>query len=284
MRNPQEPRDAVAGHLGDEEVSDCALGPEQAAAGVLEHVAGCTECAARVEELSGLLVALAALPEPEIPESVLIRLDATIEQAWKSADEEAARTSARARTRRARGWRRLIVPITALGVLAGGVAGVGYLISYAGLHGGSASHSAGSASGSERVTAAAGEGAPNALASADAGLTALARQAFATGPTHVPRGTLSGGAGSAGPTQTGMQPHSQTQNHGAAQCAQTPTRAGYTVWTEVPETYTGQNSTLVLYRNDEEPASSTAYLAVVYAGSCPDAAAPILDQGLVRLS
>lgn len=281
MRNPQEPRDAATGHLADEDASECAFSPEQAAPGALEHVAGCAECAARVEELSGLLVALAALPEPEIPESVLIRLDATIERAWQSADEEAAeaQTSERTRNKRARAWRRLMVPITALGVLAGVIAGVGYLSTHLSLQGSSSSASSG-----VRATAAAGSGLANPAASADGNLAALARQAFGTAPTHVPRGTLSGGAESAGPTQSGLQPHSQTQNHGTEQCAKAPARAGYTVWTETPETYAGQSATLVVYRNDEEPASSTAYLAVLYAGSCPDTAGPILDQGLVWLS
>ena len=69
-----------------------------------------------------------------------------------------------------------------------------------------------------------------------------------------------------------------------ATCFVAPVRAGYTVAAVSAETYSGRQASLVVYRNDKEPASTTTFYAVLYAGSCPSSTSPVLDEGLVSVS
>jgi len=273
VRNPQEPRDATGEHLDDESVSECAFSPEQAAPGALEHAAGCADCSARIEELGRLLASLADLPEPEIPASVLIRLEATVERAWQEADAEADRESTPQRRRRFRAWAPLAVPVAALGVIAGAVVGISAL-----------THDSGSSSASG--TSAAAGSLPRASVVSNSQLTALASAALAAAAaqgqgtaamppngdaTTVPRAS-SGGAASF----SGVSP--------MAKCFRAPARPGYTVAAVAAESVASGDASLVVYRNDNEPASTTTYYAVLYAGSCPNSSSPVLDQGLVSVS
>ncbi|WP_212528870.1 hypothetical protein [Actinospica durhamensis] len=237
----------------------------------MEHAAGCTECAARVEELRGILVALADLPEPEIPANVLARLDATIEQAWQEADETALALSRSAQRREKQNWwRRLAVPITALAVFAGALVGVGYLITRAGS---GATTAAASSSG---VTSAGTGAVPEAGANADPTLTAMARAAL--GPE------LFNGS-EAGPAARKPTAPTASMNADSKEVCDAPEKSGFTVETIVAETYAGRDARLVVYRDDKEPADSTTFYVVLYAGSCPiGSSAVLLDQGLVSLS
>ena len=258
----------MAGHLGDEDLSEYAFSPEQASADAVEHTAGCATCTARVEELRGILAALADLPEPEIPASVLARLDATLEQAWQEADETALALSRSAQRRATRNWwRRLAVPITALAVFVGAVAGVGYLITRAG----SAVTSATSASG---VASAHSGAVPDAAPGADPNLTEMTREALTPG---IFNGNDTG-ATEREPSASATSIHAYSQ----AEC-HAPARAGYTLETIVAETYVGRNASLVVYRDDKEPADTTTFYVVLYAGSCPIGSSAVLDEGLVSL-
>jgi hypothetical protein len=253
----------VGGHLDDEMVSECAFSPEEAAAGALQHAAGCAECAARIEELSGLLASLAELPEPEIPASVLVRLDATVERAWQEADAGASGRSGAADSARKRAWRRLLVPVAALGVLVGAVFGLAHMAG-----GGSSEGSATSAS------------APGlAEGHADTTLIAMARQAIAADKKSV----FDGATAPSSPKVTTSLPGGDAVRP-MASCFRAPIRVGYTVVAVSAETYSGQTASLVVYRLSTEPASTTTFYAVLYAGPCPASDGPVLDEGLVSVS
>jgi hypothetical protein len=280
VKNPQEPRDGGSGHLDLEGLSECAYSPQEAAPASLEHAGRCAECAARIEELSRLLTALADLPEPELPQSVLVRLDATLEQAWQEAEETAA-SSARQVPRPRRAWRRLAVSITLLTVFAGVFfGGLGFLISLG------SSTSAGTA-----ATSSAGEagGISGPDAAADPMLNQMVQKAVAQGEFSADEG---GGADSTAGSDVPAPGGTATALalHGMAGCFRAPTRMGYRVVGAAPETYTAGGTTapvgasLVVYRDDEEPASSTVLYAVLYAGSCPDSWSQVLDEGPVSVS
>ena len=259
----------MAGHLGDEDLSACAFSPEQASAGAAEHAADCAECSARIEELTALLSALAELPEPQIPESVILRLDATIEQAWQESDEATRALAQSKRPRRTRkAWLRLSVPITALAVIAGAFIGVGYLIS----HGAGGTASSASASSGEVAPFAGVESA------ADPALVTMARQALEgageNGSFPAARRTASAGS-------TARTNAPSTSAHAMAHCFHAPQKTGYTVAATAPETYSGTSASLVVYRSDEEPANTTTFYAVLFAGSCPSGSSAVLDQGPV---
>lgn len=282
MRNLQEPRDAASGHLDDEGVSECAFSPEQAAPGALEHAAGCPDCTARIEELGRLLASLADLPEPEIPESVLIRLDATVARAWQEADAEARQQLRAKQRRRTRAWRRLAVPATALAVIIGAVVGFASLV-----HLGGDSASTATSAG---APAAAGRGTttlPGAKPMGQSQLTEMASEALnppsasavqghGTGVESTPTVTTPGSLGAVATASP--------KSNAMAACFRAPARAGYTVAAVAPETYSGVEASLIVYRNDEEPASTTTFYAVLYAGSCPDSTSRVLDEGLVSVS
>lgn len=276
MRNLQEPRDAASGHLDDEGVSECAFSPEQAAPGALEHAAGCADCSARIEELGRLLASLADLPEPEIPESVLIRLDATVQQAWQEADAEAEQKSRAERRRpRARAWRRLAVPGAALAVIVGMVVGFSAL-----LHtGGAGSTSAGA------PAAASGGGSRAVLPMSRSLLTSMVSEALAATYSTAQATTNAGIKATAGASGSESATRTPAPMFDAiATCFVAPARTGYTVAAVSAETYAGSAASLVVYRNDKEPASTTTFYAVLYAGSCPDSASQVLDEGLVSVS
>jgi hypothetical protein len=268
VRNPQEPRDGVAGHLDDEGLSACAYSPQQAAPAALEHAADCAECSAQIEELSLLLASLADLPEPEVPASVLIRLDATLEQAWQEADAAAAapaQTRADRSRRTRRGWRRLAVPIAAFGVLGGSVVGIGVVLGR-----GSLSSSSG--------TSASAAGVVPGTAPDDPTLTAMVREAMTVYNRYAQAGAA---------TQVAPAPAATTSKFGAsgvAPCIGAPSKPGYTLVGTAPETYAGRSASLVIYRMNEEPASTTTFYAVLYAGSCPGSSGPTLEQGAVSVS
>ncbi|WP_034266877.1 hypothetical protein [Actinospica robiniae] len=262
MRNLQEPRDAASEHLDDEGVSECAFSPEQAAPGALEHASGCADCSARIEELGRLLTSLADLPEPEIPESVLIRLEATVERAWREADAEAEqKTRTEQRRPRAKAWRPLVVPTAALAVIVGVVVALSSLL-----------HAGGTASTSNSAGAPAG-------AAAGSTTSRAVRPMGQSELTTMVIAALDGTSGSES-TATVSSPKSPAM----ATCFRAPARAGYTVAAVAPEAYSGGDASLVVYRNDEEPASTTTFYAVLYAGSCPGSTSQVLDEGLVSVS
>lgn len=257
MTEPQEPRGAAAAHLTPEELSECAFSPETASAGQLEHAQGCPECAAELADLRVLLTELAALPEPEVPESVVIRMDAAVARAWQEADAEREqekqqdRAGASATGRPGRwSWRKLAVPLASLSLIAIAGIGIGVAVS----HTGSNASSAGSAS--SGVSA---ESAPR-------GSQAL------TDPTLIAwvHSSVSSGLPKSSP---------MVAENG---CAQTgaPKLSGYTVLTTSHREFENQAATLVVYQNAQEPASPTVY-AVVYAGSCPSSASAVLAEGSV---
>lgn len=276
MRNPQEPRDAASAHLDDEGVSECAFSPEQAAPGALEHAAGCADCSARIEELGRLLASLADLPEPEVPESVHLRLDATIERAWQEADAEAERKSRTDRRRRRfRAWMPLAVPVAALGVIVGAVAGLSAL-------GGTSGSSSAAPAGVSAGAANGPEVRPGARAENETLLTQMASAALKSGSSAT--SLRPGTAGNSGtvPAQASTVAPSSPEFSGVATCA--PALTGYTVAAAAPENYSGREASLVVYRNDKEPASTTTFYAVLYAGSCPNPSSVVLDEGSVSVS
>lgn len=254
MTEPQEPRSATLDHLTDEEASECAYSPETAAAGWLEHAEGCARCTAEIADLQLVLARLADLPEPAFPDAVGIRIDAALERAWQETDAErdAAVPSA---PRRARfSWRRIAVPLGALALVVAAGAGLDAVL-----------HQGVSTSGTATSVSA-----PNAagMATADEALSQWVRSV-------VPGYSASTNSGIQSPAHA----HASTLGP-MEECKGLPQRAGFTIETTSARQFHGREATLVVYRNSEEPASTTVY-AVVYAGSCPTSSSEILDQGPV---
>lgn len=261
MTEPQEPRDAATAHLTTEELSDYAFSPETAPAGLMEHVEGCARCATELADLRSLLTELAALPEPELPESVAIRMDAAVARAWQEVDAEAEAdaeyAAARTRTPRRFSWRKVAIPLGSLSLIALAGVGIGVAVSH-------------SSSGSS-ATSSAGAG--------SAAQAPMSNQAL-TDPTALAwvRSVL--------PTEAPLNSNSSHESPKAAGqlCADGDSsalqRAGYTVVTTSHRAFDGQPATLVVYRNAQEPASPTDY-AIVYAGSCPTSASVVLAEGSV---
>jgi hypothetical protein len=265
VTGPQEPRSAAAGHPTPEELSEFAFSPEAASAALHGHVRDCPSCGAEAAELQTLVASLAQLPEPALPESVGIRLDAAFARAWQEADAEQeaaagstgnmrARTPAERRTRSR--WRRLVVPLGVVCLIVVAAIGVGRLLT----------------SGRSGVSAAGPAAPANSPASGDAALTAwvhsvlpTAATGAATGPGVVP--------------QIGHGTESRT--FAGRECPNAPAApAGYTLLTSSQRDFEGKPATLVVYQNAQEPASRPLF-AVVYAGSCPTVSSAVLDQGLV---
>ena len=260
MTEPQEPRGAAPAHLTSEELSECAFSPETAAEGPLGHVEGCAECATELADLRVLLTELAALPEPELPESAAIRMDAAVARAWLDVDAEqeaerqasASASAAKARRGRRPSWRRIAIPLGALSLIALAAVGIGVALDH--------SSSGISASSSAGVSA---EGAPQSYGP-------LTDSAAVTWVHSI----LAGGRTSSGPM---LSPKVE-----GVHCADSsvPPRSGYTVLTTSQREFENQPATLVVYQNAKEPASPTV-LAVVYAGSCASSASGVLAEGSV---
>ena len=256
MTEPQEPRSTTPNHLTSDELSECAFSPETAPAGWLEHAQGCAECSTELAELRLLLAQLAELPEPELPEAVVIRLDAAVARAWQQADAEqeaereaAASAAALAAARRGRrwSWRKIALPLGSLALIALVVIGVGSLVR----------SSVDSSSSSGSASAATAQGGGSATQSL---LTQWVRSVVTPVKSEGPRRAT---------TMAQAQP-----------CATIPKLGGYTVLTTSQREFQGEHATLVVYQNAQEPSSSTVY-AVVYEGSCPTSASRILAQGVV---
>jgi hypothetical protein len=249
VTEPQEPRSTASNHLTSEELSECAFSPETAAAGWLEHADGCAACSAELADIRLLLTQLAELPEPEVPESVVIRLDAAVARAWQEADAEAEAKAAGGRRGTRRSWRKIAIPVGSLALIALVGIGIGSVISSSNNVTSSSSASSGSAAG----TAAA---APHSYGSdAQSSLAQWVQSII------LP----SAGA------------HALTDG---VRCATTPQRAGYTVLTTSERDYEGVPATLIVYQNAQEPSSNTVY-AVVYKGSCANLPSEILAEGPV---
>jgi hypothetical protein len=260
VTEPQEPRGTTPNHLTSDELSECAFSPQTAAAGWLEHAQGCAECSAELADLTLLLTELAELPEPELPESVVIRLDAAVARAWQEADAEqeaAAAATASAGTRRGGrlSWRKIALPIGSLALIALAVLGVGSL-----LHNGADSNSSSASSGNAPAISAGGRGAQSNGSLSESSLAQWVHSLVS--PT-----------GTEGPRQATAMAHDE-------RCAVIPPRAGYTVLTTSQRDFEGVPATLVVYQNAQEPSSNTVY-AVVYEGSCPSSTSGILLQGPV---
>ena len=276
MTEPQQPRSAAAEHPAPEELSELAFSPEAATAALYEHVQGCAPCTAEVAELRAVMVSLAELPQPAIPESVGIRLDAAIARAWQEADaprEAAAKSAAWPVTRRTGLWRtglwrtglwrtglwrKLALPLAGACLVVLAAVGLGELV-----RGGSGTSSATSA----------GAAAPAFGVTGDSALTRWVQSV-------LPVSRFSGAtAGSAPVPQAGS---TSAGNHTFAGplCSAAPAHAGYTSLAVSQREFRGQPATLVVYQNDQEPASRPLF-AVVYAGSCPTVSSVVLDQGLV---
>jgi hypothetical protein len=256
VTEPQEPRSTTPNHLTSDELSECAFSPETAPAGWLEHAQGCAECSAELADLRLLLTQLAALPEPELPESVVIRLDAAVARAWQQADAEqeaeqeaAASAGALAAARRGRrwSWRKIALPLGSLALIALVLLGVGSLVrSGADSSSSSGSASAGAAQGSGSVS-----------------------QSLLTQWVH----SVVTPVKSEGPRRA-------TTMAQAEPCETIPKLGGYTVLTTSQREFEGEHATLIVYQNAQEPSSSTVY-AVVYEGSCPTTTSRILAQGAI---
>ncbi|HWG28375.1 hypothetical protein [Actinospica sp.] len=258
MTEPQEPRGAAPAHPTSDELSECAFSPETAGAGLLEHAEGCAQCSAELADLRLLLTELAALPEPEVPDSVAIRMDAAVARAWLEVDaeREAAAQAAAAPPRRGRrlSWRKLAIPLGSLALIALVGVGVGVLANQ-----GQSGTSASSASG------AAAEKAPGSnSALTDPNALAWVRSVLPSNTNEMSSGPM------VSPMVQGVH------------CADpsVPQRSGYTVLTTSHREYESQTATLVVYQDTQKPASPT-YYAVVYAGPCPSSTAEVLVQGLV---
>lgn len=276
MTEPQEPRSAAPIHLTPEELSECAFSPETAAAGWLEHAEGCAECSTQLADLRLVLAQLAELPEPELPESVGIRLDAALIRAWQVADAEAEResiagqrdaaTAAAGRRRDGRrSWRKIALPLGSLTLIVLAVIGIGFL-----------AHTVSSNSSASSSSAGVSAAAPKSNGS-------ITNSALTEWVRSVVTITAGGNATGGGATAHAVQPPKSTALTEEVHCASAPAlprRAGYTVLTTSQRTFDGVPATLVVYQNAQEPASSTVY-AVVYAGSCPSSTSEILAQGSV---
>ena len=252
MTEAQEPRSTTPNHLTSDELSECAFSPETAAAGWLEHAEGCGTCAGELADLRLVLAQLAELPEPELPESVAVRLDAAVARAWQEADAESS-APAPARTRGTRrSWRKLAIPLGSLALIVLAVAGVGTLLHHTpGV--GASTTSAGSA--------------PHSNA-------AITNPALADW-VHSVVPTMAGSNATGGVQRPKSSSMAQT-----ARCATIPQRADETVLTTSQRVFEGESATLVVYQNAREPSSSTVF-AVVYEGSCPNSKSEILAQGSV---
>ena len=267
MTEPQEPRGTAPAHLTTEELSECAFSPETAAAGLLEHAEGCGRCSAELADLRLVLTELAALPEPALPESVGIRLDAAVVRAWQEADadaEAAAGAAASAVDAARRGparpfWRKIAIPLGSLSLIVLAIFGTGSLLTN---------------SGSSSSSATAGA-ATQAATESNGSVTNLALEAWV-------HSVLPGSATYGTAMPDGAQPaHSpMAQPAHCAVGADTPQRSGYTVLTTSQREYQGRPATLVVYQDAQKPASPTVY-AVVYASFCPSSSSAILAQGPV---
>jgi hypothetical protein len=227
---------------------------------LLEHLEGCADCAAELADLRLLLTELAALPEPELPESAAIRMDAAVARAWLDVDAEqeaereaASSAAAAAGVRRGRrpSWRKIAIPLGSLSLIALAAVGVGVALDH--------SSSGNSASSSAGVSA---ESAPQSYGPiTDSTVVTWVHSILANGKTSGPL---------VSPKVEGMH------------CADpsVPQRPGYTVLTTSQREFENQPATLVVYQNAQEPASPTV-LAVVYAGSCANSANGVLAEGSV---
>jgi hypothetical protein len=256
VTEPQEPRSTTPNHLTSDELSECAFSPETAPAGWLEHAEGCAQCSAELADLRLVLTQLAELPEPELPESVAIRLDAAVARAWQEADveQEAAASASATRGRGTRrSWRKFAIPLSALALIAVAVVGVGAVLHLASSAGGSAtSASAGAAPHSNGMIT-------------DPALASWVRSVLPE---------------TAGSATSGVQRPKSSSMAETARCATIPQRAGETVLTTSQRVFEGESATLVVYQYAQEPSSGTVY-AVVYEGSCPSSKSEILAQGSV---
>jgi hypothetical protein len=245
-----------------------AFSPQEAAAGVGEHAEGCAACAAEVEDLRMVLAGLAQLPEPELPVEVGVRLDAAIARAWQEADAEQAAAAAAASARRRFSWRRFAVPVGALCLLAVGGVGAGLALN----HGSQGSPSAASGAAAENS----GDVALNQWVH-----SVLPGDSYGTGAQSPGGATPQVQNGSKAPHVTqGPLTQGPSASGGVSACPSYPQLAGYRVLTAAEREFEGKQATLVVYQNDEGPASATVY-AVVYAGPCPNASSEVLDQGVV---
>ena len=262
MTEPQEPRGTAPAHLTSDELSECAFSPETAAAGLLEHAEGCAACATELADLRLLLTELASLPEPEVPESVVVRMDAAVQRAWQEDDAEQERRAVVASANERRGrksfWQRAAVPLAAFSLIAVAAVGIGVAVS----------HSNGSSSSSATSTGISADG-KQAAPESDQALTDPTALAWVR--SIVPNGTASS-------THANESPMGVTGEHCAS--ASIPQRSGYTVLTTSHRQFDGEDATLVVYQDAQEPASPTVF-AVVYAGSCPSSASAVLAQGVV---
>ncbi|HET9169430.1 MAG TPA: hypothetical protein VFN97_08335 [Actinospica sp.] len=261
MTEPQEPRGTAPAHLTTEELSECAFSPETAAVSLLEHAEGCPACAAELADLRLLLTELAALPDPEVPESVVVRMDAAIERAWQESDAEQERqslvTASNARRGRRSFWQRAAVPLASLSLIAVVAVGIGVAVSHTESSTTSAASSAGSAEGKQ------------AAPESDQALTDPTALAWVR--SVVPGGTTANSTHvDESPMVVGV--HCATPG--------LPQRSGETVLTSSHREFDGQAATLVVYQDAQKPASPTVF-AVVYAGSCPSASSQVLAQGVV---
>jgi hypothetical protein len=262
VTEPQEPRGAAPAHLTPDELSECAFSPETAPAGLLEHAEGCPDCAAELADLRLLLTELAALPEPELPESVAIRMDAAVARAWQEVDAEqeaaADRSAASARRGRRPSWRKIAIPLSALSLIVLAIVGVGEFLAHDNTTNTTASSSAGVAENGPGVT-------PERYGPlTNSTVLAWVHSVLPTNGTHNSSGPMI----------------SPKVEGGACAAPGTPQLPGYTVLTTSHREYEGQAATLVVYQNTKEPASPTVY-AVVYAGSCPSSTSGILAAGSV---
>lgn len=264
MTEPQEPRGTSAEHPASEELSDFAFSPEAAAEGLREHLEDCPGCATEVADLRTVLASLAQLPEPAVPMSVSIRLDAAIARAWQEADTEAEAAAQKGSgdavdprslpARRGPLWRKLMLPLGAACLVVLAVVGAGKLLS----GGNSARSSASTAAGAV----------PGPLG--DPALTQWVQSVLSGYASAENGGEFSPGAGGS----SSSRPYAQ------ALCSAAPAHAGYSELTTSQREFHGQPATLVVYQNDQEPASRPLF-AIVYAGSCPTASSVILDEGVV---
>jgi len=255
-------------HPAPEELSDYAYSPQEAAEGLREHLADCPDCAAEVDGIGALLASLADLPEPALPESVGIRLDAALARAWQEADAQQERAvHERVGRRRGAAWRKIALPVGALCLLALGAVGVGELIGQSG------GKSSAASSGAAAPAVAAPSTEYGTSTSGDVALTEWVHSVLAETPAPV---TTNGPNASA--PRASAKPN--MADGVVLRCTSAPRRPGFTVLSAVSQVFRGQRATLVVYGYSGEPASATVY-AVVYAGSCPATPGQILDQGYV---
>lgn len=271
MTEPQEPRSAAPQHPTPEELSLYAFSPQEAAAGLREHTEGCAACSAELADLRLVLASLAELPEPELPVEVGIRLDAALARAWQEADAEKAAADAAALrpgvlpARRRLSWRRIAAPLGALSLLALGGAGAGLALSH------------GSTSSNAPSAASAGSGA---MSAGDAVLTQWVRSVLPVDTRYTVEGTQLPSGGVSPHVQSSKRPAATADSGAQGNCSSYPQRPGFQVLSTSERAFEGGPATLVVYQNDQGPASAPVY-AVVYAGPCPTSSSQVLDQGYV---